>query len=504
MTDEAQTILNASGEPVRSGTRDASSRAVAELRALRDAVAANDLKRDRFARLAGLQYDEQRDVWEVAGYPDDYTFQEGFSRYQRQHVAGRIVDMPAQTTWRNEPEVREEGSDPEEETEFEEAWRSLVQRLSLYHAWERLDRMAGIGEFAVQLVGTTDVQNTKQLAEPLEEGALDDPTDVAYVSQFKQSEVEIAEWVTDPGSPNFGMPKTYRIDLSGDVEGFDVGTQRVHRSRVLHVAESPLDDRVYGRPRLQRVLNLLHDLEKVTAATGEAYWQLASRILQASVSPDVSQESFRENKEDLEDDLDDIVHDLKRHFLGQGIELEYLGGETPDPSDPVAMLQTLVAAAAGIPQRILFGSERGELASTQDTREWLGRISERQTRFAEPQVVRAFVDRLQAAGALPDVEYVVEWPNLFEHSEKERAEIEQIRAKTVKTLADAFFQGGDRAVRLAASLIPEVEEILEEDVAAMREFVRETAEMEEGELAAAGNGDGPSDLEVPSFIRRGT
>lgn len=462
--------------------------------------ALNDLLREGAAELAGLLYDEDREVWEEAGYPDSYDFTQGFSRYERQHVAGRIVDMPAQATWRNEPTVLEEGSDPDEETDFERAWGDLWRRLRLSEAWERLDRMAGIGEFAIQLIGFTDVSGARQLSEEVQAESISDPSDVAFVSQFLQRDVEIADWVTDPSSPHFGRPKSYKVDLSGDTQSFDVGTQEVHRSRVIHLADSPLDDEVFGRPRLKRVLNLLIDLEKITASTGEAYWRLVAGILQAKADPEVSLEAFQEQKEDLEEDVQSLIHGLQRFFTSHGVELEHLTGEAPDPSDAFEMLQTLIAGASGIPKRILFGSERGELASSQDAREWLGRISERQTRLAEPQVVRPFVDRLQGFGALPEVEYRVEWPNLFEHSESELAEIQKQRAQTVKALTEALFQGGDRAARLAAALIPEVEDILEDDMAQMRAFVEETAELEEEEFARlAGNGDG-SGPEVPSWL----
>jgi hypothetical protein len=58
-----------------------------------------------------------------------------------------------------------------------------------------------------------------------------------------------------------------------------------------------------------------------------------------------------------------------------------------------------------------MGSERGELASSQDKLNWDERILDRRTQFAGPFVVRPFIDRLIEFGALPQpTEYVIRWP----------------------------------------------------------------------------------------------
>ena len=62
----------------------------------------------------------------------------------------------------------------------------------------------------------------------------------------------------------------------------------------------------------------------------------------------------------------------------------------------------LISAASGIPLRIMTGSERGELASTQDDGNWASRIEERQLHFAEPMILRPLIDRLIELRALPE------------------------------------------------------------------------------------------------------
>lgn len=393
------------------------------------------LARMRFARKAGLQYGGKRDVYEVAGYvpEDELTFQHFWSRYRRDPVAGRIVDMPAMTTWRNPPRLVEPDADPEEPTEFMQAFDSLSDRLKLWHRLERTDRLAGIGRYGVLLIG---VAGDSELTDELPK--LSGPDDVIFLASYDEAHAAVEKWDADPSSRRFGMPAQYKItlagDLTGEVSGFPEGHAFVHHTRVVHAAEDLLTDEVFGRPRLERVHNLLHDLEKVTAATGEAYWQIAARILQLGIDADA--QIGEEDLKELGQAVEELYHDLRRHIAVQGGELSWLAGEPPDPTGAHDLFMTLFAVGCGIPKRILFGSETGERASTEDQKTWLGQIAERQERFAEPVMLRPLVDRLIEHGALPKPSqgYEVTWPNLFETPAKEIAETSKLTAETARAL----------------------------------------------------------------------
>lgn len=390
------------------------------------------LDRMRFARQAGFQYDGDRDVYRIAGYvPEDgLEFSHFWSRYRRDPIAGRIVDLPAMTTWRNPPTVIETDSDPDEPTEFMQAFEGLSDRLKLWHRLERSDRLAGIGRYGVLLIGQAgDSRLDTELAR------MQGPDDVIYLSSFHEGHATIAAWDTDTSSPRFGLPLMYEIELASGVSGFpDAVAPKVHYSRVVHIAEDLLADEIFGRPRLERVHNSIQDMEKVSAATGEAYWQLADRILQLAIDPDAS--VGEEDLKELGQAVEETYHDLRRHITLQGGELSWLSGDVPDPSGAMDLYFTLFAVGTGTPKRIMFGSETGERASSEDQKTWLGQIGERQERFAEPTMLRPLIDRLIEYGALPDPRgYDVEWPNLFETPAKEIAETDQTVADTAKALA---------------------------------------------------------------------
>lgn len=398
------------------------------------AVLNSVLGRSAFVQKAGLQFGSKRDTYAAAGYVPQgkVTFDHYWGHYTRGDVAGRIVDMPAQTTWKTPPQVVDnEGKD---ETPFSKAFLSLSKRLRLWHYFQRIDRLAGLGRYAVLMIGTKGVDDAG-LRQPLV--AVSKPEDLIYLSVYHEKNAPIEVWETDVQSPRFGLPKVYKLKATSGNERktFAVGDLLVHASRVIHVAENKLEDDVFGRPRLERVLNRLHDLDKIAASTGEAYWQLVSRILQAIVDKEVDTKDG--DLIGIDEALQEMIHDLRRQFTGQGVKLEWLHSDTPAVKDVADFYFSLVSGATGIPKRILFGSEMGELASSQDQANYLGTINERQEQFAEPEILRAFVDRMIAIKALPSPqggEYQVVWPALFEEPEVTIADANHKRALTAQAL----------------------------------------------------------------------
>jgi hypothetical protein len=98
---------------------------------------------------------------------------------------------------------------------------------------------------------------------------------------------------------------------------------------------------------------------------------------------------------------------------------------------------SLIAGASGIPKRILFGSELGELASTTDEATYFGSIEERRVQFANSQIIRPLLDRLIGIKALPKPssgEYSIVWAPLNVESPKQKADASLVRAQTAQAL----------------------------------------------------------------------
>jgi hypothetical protein len=85
-----------------------------------------------------------------------------------------------------------------------------------------------------------------------------------------------------------------------------------------------------------------------------------------------------------------------------------------------------LAGATSIPQRILTGSEAGQLASEQDRANWATYIERRRKVFAEPYVLKPILLRLEELGYLKPEEAqkaTFEWPEAFQTNPIEESSI---------------------------------------------------------------------------------
>ena len=355
--------------------------------------------------------------------PSDYA-----KRFERDGIAARIVTAYPSATWREMPRVWET-EDTEDVTEFEAAWDELDRRHGILSYLERVDVLAGLGRYAILLLG---VPGSPDLSQPLQAGGA---SELLFLAPYGESDAEIETFDTDPSSERFGKPLTYKVDLAGSLDlstgQAGVGRQTVHHTRVIHVAEGLLKDEVYGEPRLQKVWDDLDDIQKVVGGSAEMFWQGADRGLHANVSPDVQLEE--EDAELIQEELRDYFDGLQRFIRTQGVELTALPSVTPDPSATAAVLFDRVSGATGIPKRLLLGSERGELASTQDRDNWADRVAERRVKFAENMLLRPLIERLQWLGILPAAEFEIGWPDLTAPSAKDRAAVSREMAAAIRT-----------------------------------------------------------------------
>ena len=202
----------------------------------------------------------------------------------------------------------------------------------------------------------------------------------------------------------------------------------------LHVAEGMLENDVFGIPRLQPVLNRLDDLEKVVGGGSEIFWLNGRGGLNLNADKDMD----IRDPEKLQEHAEDYAHQLTRILKTRGVDVRTLELSIADPDKHVSVLLDLIAGTTGIPKRILIGSERGELASSQDENNWTNRVKERRDNFCEPLMLRPFIDRLIALGALPQVEdYQIIWPNVVTLSALSRADIAQKVSQSIATYVNS-------------------------------------------------------------------
>ena len=407
-------------------------------------VANNDmLNRLELAARTGKTFGGKRDLYKVLGYKpitelrnEDYV-----GKYLRQDIAQRIVHAYPDAVWTRFPSVQED-DDTQNETAFEMEFDNLAKRLRLFHYLNRADRIAGLGQYSVLLLGVADGMD---LTEPLMN--VSGPEAVIYLMPFSEYNAQIQKYDENPASERFGLPEIYAL-MTGGYAGknssqMPTKTIYCHHSRLIHLAEGTLENDVFGLPRLQPIFNRLEDLEKVVGGAAEIYWINGRGGLSFNLDKEVQLQP--DAKEEFDKATESYVHQLSRTLRTQGMEVQPLHLPVEGPAEHVEAIMDLISGTTGIPKRILVGSERGELASSQDENNWLTRIEERRDTYCEPLILRPLIDKLMMIGALPMVEeYTVEWPKLSSASETDKAEIMLKKSQAIRAYTDA--QGADMLV----------------------------------------------------------
>jgi hypothetical protein len=396
----------------------------AQLRALATNIM---LGRSALQSQLGMAYGTKRDLYETLGYKKTLIFEDYLARWNRQDIASRIISAPVSATWRDKPDVVED-DDPTTQTAFEKAWTDLVEAKKVFNYLKRVDEISGVGRYGVLVIGFADGQ--KDLGQPAQSAS-----DILYLQTYMENNAEIETWQRDYSNPRFGMPEQYKINFA-TADKSDISSRQVHWSRLIHVAEGLVEDEVYGTPRLKKVFNRLQDLETISGGSSEMFWRGAFPGMGIRNDTDATMQA--QDLDDLETEIDNYVHDLKRYMRLQNMSVEQLEVQVADPSAHVDVQITLISAATGIPKRILMGSERGELASSQDKENWADRIEERKNDYAGPRILQPFVERLIEVGVLPEPkEFKIVWTDSHTQSEADEASVSKIRTEALAAYANS-------------------------------------------------------------------
>lgn len=367
----------------------------------------------------------QRQYNVILGYPDEISLAQYTTRYYRQDIAGRLIDLPATDTWKLPPLI----TDGEEEgTDFTKGVEWLVEQRKLWSVLTRADRISGIGRYGGIFIGIKDGK------EPSEEaGKVGGPEGILFLRPFGEASCTIKEFDVDTSSERFGLPKLYELEIE------DGRKIPVHHSRIFHIADNRVESEWEGIPRLQRVWNRLDDLYKVVGGAGESSWlnMRPGTVLTTQPGYDMDLED-EDTKAGIQQEIEEYAHGILRFLTMEGVDVKQLAGQILDPSGPFDVIIALISASSGIPQRVLLGSAAGELAAAQeDTKQWHGAIRSRQANYAEPEILRPLLDYFVVLGALTPPSsggYEIEWESLTEESDADKAGTAETWAKAVNTM----------------------------------------------------------------------
>lgn len=355
----------------------------------------------RKALMAAMQDGTIKDVWGVCEYPHEISLSDYRRRYERGGIAKRIVDAYPNATWRERPDILPQA--------IADQFDTLDEEFHILATLKRADRLMGLGRYAVILMG---VSGGERLDVPLK-----GERELLFLQPHGEETVEIIEYETDANSPRFGLPRLYQIQV-GDPE--NPVPKRVHHSRVIHLAEDGLEHTILGSPALEPIWNRLLDLDKLLGGGAEVYWQNAAKVTVFSADKEVEWDP--EEQEELKKELEEMDQGLRRSLRIRGVEPHILAAPVADPSQLISAVLDEIGGAKGIPKRILMGTERGELASSQDEVNFSSRVVERRQGWALPYAFLPMLSFLFGVGALSSWEKA-DWPQGDSLSPEKQAEI---------------------------------------------------------------------------------
>lgn len=395
-------------------------------------LASELITRTELARKLGYSYKGKRDIYDILGYERDPDFESFYALYQRAGISRRIINAPVDASWRGLPEIVEKDK---KDTEFEKEWRNLVIKRKIYSKIRRADKLARIGQYSVLLLGFDD---GSPLDKPVKKAS-----ELLYLQPYSENSAEIDQIEEKSSNERYGLPNTYKIKMSNLSDVTEVMPKIVHHSRIIHIAEDLLTNNIRGEPALKCVFNNLHNIELISGGSAEMFWRGALPGL-AFKAEEGAQFGSEDDLEDLEDEIQEYLLGLKRYLRLQGVDIEQLTPQVSDPTSHIAVQIEIIAGTIGMPKRILVGSERGELASSQDQVAWNRQMDERRQDFCEPVILRPLIDRLIEFGILPSPDkdtYTIKWKNLLQETEHAKSLMAKLRSDALVAYSNALTAG---------------------------------------------------------------
>ena len=415
--------------------------------------------------------DGTKNINKECGYPESVTLEDMDLLYKREGIAARVVNVMPNQTWGSGLEVLE--GEEEEDTRFETQWKDLNTRFNIVSVLKRADILSGIGRFGVILIGFND---GKKLSDPVPgfDGITVTPApgwdlannkkdkkkgflkngkklEITYLRTFSETSVKVESVNSDVSSPRFSLPEYYLIrfvapkdETSQGVvstfgKGLSIAEKRVHWSRIIHLADDRKSSETYGTPRMENVVNRLLDLRKVLGGSGEMFWK--GGFPGFSFEMDEKSDATLD-PEGVREEFFKYSNGLQRYLAIQGLTAKALSPQVADPMQHFLVNVKAICITKGFPVSVFLGGDGAAPSSPEERRAWSGTIKNRQESYAEPYILRPFIDRLIDLGVLAEPEdgpreYHAAWEDLDSPTNKEKSDIAVAETNALANYANA-------------------------------------------------------------------
>ncbi len=273
-----------------------------------------------------------------------------------------------------------------------------------------------------------------------------------YLKCFPETLAQITQFESNPNSPRFGQPVMYLLtfnDASSQgtaAAGMPLTSMNVHWTRVIHVADvgtGAVSNEVFAMPRQEQVLDNILGAKKLYAGAPEMFWKGAFPGLSLESNPQLGGD-VKINKAHLRQTISEYQNGLTRVLTLMGLQAKTLAPQVVDATPFADMQIKAITIKLNIPQRIFEGSERGELASSQDQGDWTDELRARNSNYTIPRMIVRLIDRVILIGLVrpPKENYFVEQEDVAVLSETERATV----CSTQTTALQAYIAGNVQSI----------------------------------------------------------
>lgn len=367
-----------------------------------------------YARIGGGNdnADTLHNIYEDFGYPDCLEFSNFWDMYRRFGVASAVVDIPANLSWLQPPEIN--GGDS-----FNKELKDLISSTKLWNRLKGLDKRQRVGRYAGLFIQAAD---GKVPSEPLE--SLNGINTIRNLKPIYEGQLRVSETNNDVTSEDFDKPSMYEFTSSGDGQRNERENRSfsIHPSRIIIAAEGADDGSIYGISALENIYNDLIDLRKISGAGGEGFYQNTRSAPVISAKEGYTPPSSEKEKEKLESEIDSFLKKWQKKFVSSGLEFDYPDISLTNPKEYAENSKNNIAAGSGMASAILFGQQMGVRASDKDFELLMVIIQSRRENFLD-ELVRDFIDRMIAHNVLPVANYEITWPDMTAPSDDDRIEL---------------------------------------------------------------------------------
>ncbi len=311
-----------------------------------------------------------------------------------------------------------------------------------------------------------------------------------YARAFTSAHVTPVRWERNRSSPRYGQPTHYHFDFGDPLRGSaylgPADTAEVHWTRVLPLAsDARFRAAVYeGVSALWPVYPEIYNVQKVKGASGEGYWRSGiPRTVLKTPSAIAGAPRTVVRRQVVRDEWEKLENSLDKMAIVENLEPVQINPQLVDPTPHVDLNLKLISVALNMPRRKLEGSERGELASSEDEGDWNDVVRARQRNRTVPHQVVPLVDRFRGLGLLPPPrggKYKCGWPAVDALSKLEKSQVFASDMAALGTYVEKgvnqFMSEHDVAVRYLDVSADEAEAMLES--AAQAETDRHETDLE--------------------------